>query len=298
MQNSSLSDQLSSLIKNQNDSEVETNDIDVDIDVDTVDEDQPMLEDGDVLDVLDSTSEVDESDMESDIYNEVNQDSEVRFEIAPFAGLIDQSITIIASLDSAKDIEDFNFQNPFSKKQGYFREMLNRIKPYMNNFANKDMLILTSNILDCKDALKGMFVTNINTVLEDLFGGQKSNVNVEIHSNVKLSESGTPKILIDTLTQVKFPALAKAKNDSVLNNTFVYFDRLAESMPKIKINLILGFSTLQLVDANIRPIVVSNLLEMVADGNTTMFVPSQEKEKFTDVDLSNFDLVFTKSWND
>ena len=285
---SSLSEQLSGLILNQ----------EQDIDLE---EDLPLMEEED--EDMDSESvsidtEVSDTDQDSESLSDDEEvDSSLQFQIVPFAGLVKQSITVVVDLNSVEDLRDYNFQNPFSKKQGIFRELMTKIKPFMVNLANKEVLLLTSNLLDCRQALRGLFVTNINSAAENLLGSIDGiNYNVVISSIID-SDFGSPSLSIDTRLKMSAPSLAKSKNDNTLRNIFVYFDRLAESMPKVSINLIFGFSTLQLVDVNIRPTLVSTLLDMVsASSSSKMFVPGSNTPCPSDIE--GFDLVFVKTWNE
>lgn len=215
-----------------------------------------------------------------------------------FAGVLEQALSVVVRIAPVSEgLADYNLRNPFSKKHGLFREFAQQLTPLMIDLSNRELFLLTDNVDACTDMLINIFDKNLEQATEAVFGENNPldfGFDYSMHL-LDLDCGAVPALHLDTVLTLNFPALAEAKSEATLTNLLIYFGRLADSMPKIEVNLIFGLTTAQLVHPTTRP-VVADLLDRVASDPSWKMVVTREADA-CGPSFDEFDLVFTKSWN-
>lgn len=250
--------------------------------------------------------EASESDDEEEAEEAADEEEESVFSTQPFAGLINQSITVVVGLGDAKDSHNFNFQNPFSKKAGVAREFIAGIVPLMQDLAQREVLVLTDNFNQSVSAILGVLSNNSVKQLETMFGGTEAKqlgfpVTMSVRDMVAV-DSDYPSMAIDTTLTINMPSLTDAKNDVVIRNLFIYLDKLKEELGNIGLRVIIGFQTEELIKADSRS-AFDELKERADAGELKLVVRSNSEALndygFDETQIYNlfedFDVVFVKA---
>ena len=271
--------------------------------VNETDADETDAEEEDEVAMDDSDSDEEGSDDEDD--SETEEDSV--FSTQPFAGLINQSITVVIGLGDAKDSNNLNFQNPFSKKAGVAREFIAGILPLMQDLAQREVLLLTDNFNQSVSAVLSVLSNNSVKQLETMFGNGTDAkqlgfpVTMSVRDMVAV-DSDYPSMSIDTTLNVNMPSLTDAKNDVVIRNLFIYTDKLKEELGNIGLRFIIGFQTEELIKADSRT-AFDELKERADAGELKLVVRSNSEALndygFDEAQIYNlfedFDVVFVKA---
>lgn len=243
--------------------------------------------------------EEDEEEMEVSAFK-----AEQEMQIVPFSGLFKQNLTVVVDvngeLQKENESSEFNFQNPFSKKGGVVREYVTAVLPFMQAIAQKELLVITDNFVDSVGAIRTLFAKNAQKHLEAMFpkvGGL--DVSIELQEVAQDKDDDYPTMLMTTTINTAFPLLSAAKSDVIVRNLLLYWNKLIEDTQQIQFRMIVGFTTLGIIEDDTRPVFddfmqrsIAKEFKMVHQKNKDWLSTVQIDSDQADALFSQFDVLF------
>lgn len=194
--------------------------------------------------------EIEDTDANLGTDEELEADDEgAVLEFQPFAGLVTQSITLIAESGPAYvpgDVEqnlDLNFSNPFSKKGGALRSALDSLMEPLATIASRDVLLIADNIHTASPALEGLFENLLRKVLTYLRQDDDA-ADMPLIGAVTASRTfteGHPTLHIDTQIQSLYSDLNSRTAIKQFDNLNVFLRNVQKNLGALTLNLVFKF---------------------------------------------------------
>lgn len=261
------------------------------------------------------TDEADETDDESSEDLDVNveeidalikasteqQDEEPM--IVPFASLVSHSVVALIGLDRLKDGQ-YSSLNPFAKDKGVARIFVDQYGPYLNEIAQKNVMLLTDDIETALDSVLMTYSKKIENVLEDMFGeadeeSEKLAVSLTVNTNQGDTDGDLPDLNIRTYMSVNFPALLGGKASNHLRNLGQYINRTRDSLEYVEYSFVFGFKVSHLLSNEAR-VALDFLNDQVKQGSAILshrddrsaFIDEGFKEEELEFLFGKYDVLY------
>lgn len=169
-------------------------------------------------------------------------------EFFPFAGLVSQSITLVATSGKAYSAPvdtPLNFSNPFSKKGGALRTTLESVMEPLVAISNRDVLLIADNIQNAGGELQNMFQGMLAKVIGELRQDDFETdmpLTGQVSAEPTFSEDGRATLHLDTQVQSLYSDLNSRAAVKQFENLNVFARNIQKSLGSLALNLVFKFS--------------------------------------------------------